>query len=162
MAVILESVASIHYILNVQFIVLDAIAVFIFSMEYVLRLYSCVEDPEFKGFGGRFEYARQPITVIDLLAIIPFFLETMLHQVFDLRFLRIFRLMRLLKVTRYTTSTGTLVKALRREWPVIAASTFIMILLVILTASLGFLFEHEAQPDKFENIPQAIYWAVVT
>lgn len=162
MAVILESVASIHYILNVQFIVLDAIAVFIFSMEYVLRLYSCVEDPEFKGFGGRFEYARQPITVIDLLAIIPFFLETMLHQVFDLRFLRIFRLMRLLKLTRYTTSTGTLVKALRREWPVIAASTFIMLLLVILTASLGFLFEHEAQPDKFENIPQSIYWAVVT
>jgi hypothetical protein len=70
--------------------------------------------------------------------------------------------MRLLKLTRYTTSTGTLVKALRREWPVIAASTFIMILLVVLTASLGFLFEHEAQPDKFENIPQAIYWAVVT
>jgi hypothetical protein len=55
-----------------------------------------------------------------------------------------------------------LVKALRREWPVIAASTFIMLLLVILTASLGFLFEHEAQPDKFENIPQSIYWAVVT
>ena len=162
MAVILESVASIHYILNVQFIVLDAIAVFIFSMEYILRLYSCVEDPDFKGLGGRFEYARQPIVIIDFLAIVPFFLETMLHQVFDLRFLRIFRLMRLLKLTRYTTSTGTLVKALRREWPVIAASTFIMLLLVVLTASLGFLFEHEAQPDKFENIPQSIYWAVVT
>lgn len=162
MAVILESVASIHYILNVQFIVLDAIAVFIFSMEYVFRLYSCPEDPKFKGFTGRFEFARQPIVVIDFLAIVPFFLESLLHQVFDLRFLRIFRLMRLLKLTRYTTSTGTLVKALRREWPVIAASTFIMILLVVLTASLGFLFEHEAQPDKFENIPQSIYWAVVT
>ena len=35
-------------------------------------------------------------------------------------------------------------------------------LLVILTASLGYLFEHEAQPDKFENIPQSIYWAVIT
>ena len=70
--------------------------------------------------------------------------------------------MRLLKLTRYTTSTGTLTKALQREWPVIAASTFIMLLLVVLTASLGFLFEHEAQPDKFENIPQAIYWAVIT
>jgi voltage-gated potassium channel Kch len=100
--------------------------------------------------------------IIDLLAIVPFFLESLLHQVFDLRFLRIFRLMRLLKLTRYTTSTGTLLKALKREWPVIGASTFIMILLVILTASLGYLFEHEAQPDKFENIPQSIYWAVVT
>jgi hypothetical protein len=37
-----------------------------------------------------------------------------------------------------------------------------MLLLVILTASLGYLFEHEAQPDKFENIPQSIYWAVIT
>ena len=51
---------------------------------------------------------------------------------------------------------------MEREWPVIAASTFIMLLLVVLTASLGYLFEHEAQPDKFENIPQSIYWAVVT
>jgi hypothetical protein len=42
------------------------------------------------------------------------------------------------------------------------AATFIMMLLVVLTASLGYLFEHEAQPDKFENIPQSIYWAVVT
>jgi len=94
--------------------------------------------------------------------VIPFFLEALLHHLFDLRFLRIFRLMRLLKLTRYTQATGTLYKAMEREWPVIAASTFIMLLLVVLTASLGYLFEHEAQPDKFENIPQSIYWAVVT
>jgi hypothetical protein len=43
-----------------------------------------------------------------------------------------------------------------------AASAFIMLLLVVMTASLGYLFEHEAQPDKFENIPQSIYWAVIT
>jgi voltage-gated potassium channel Kch len=162
-AVVLESVEAIHYVLNLQFIVLDAVAVFIFSMEYIFRLYSCVENPELQQrFAARFHYARRPIVVIDFLAIVPFFLESLLHQLFDLRFLRIFRLMRLLKLTRYTTSTGTLTKALQREWPVIAASTFIMLLLVVLTASLGFLFEHEAQPDKFENIPQAIYWAVIT
>ena len=162
-AVVLESVEAIHYVLNLQFIVLDAIAVFIFSMEYIFRLYSCVENPELQNrFAARFNYARRPIVIIDFLAIVPFFLESLLNQLIDLRFLRIFRLMRLLKLTRYTTSTGTLTKALQREWPVIAASTFIMLLLVILTASLGFLFEHEAQPDKFENIPQAIYWAVIT
>jgi len=37
-----------------------------------------------------------------------------------------------------------------------------MLLLIVLAASLGYLFEHEAQPDKFENIPTAIYWAVIT
>lgn len=163
MAVILESVDSIHYVLNVQFIIVDAVAVFIFSMEYIFRLYSVVEDPKFSnGFTGRIAYAKTPIVVIDFLAIVPFFLESMLGQLVDLRFLRIFRLMRLLKLTRYTSSTDTLVKALKREWPVIGASTFIMLLLVVLTASLGYLFEHAAQPDKFENIPQAIYWAVIT
>jgi voltage-gated potassium channel Kch len=162
-AVILESVQSLNSIFHVEFIVLDAIAVMIFSAEYMLRIYSCVEDPKFKGaLAGRFRYAKTPIAVIDFLAIIPFYLELLLHSIVDLRFLRVFRLMRLLKLTRYTQATGTLIKALKREWPIIAASTFIMLLLVVLTASLGYLFEHEAQPDKFENIPQSIYWAVVT
>ena len=78
------------------------------------------------------------------------------------RVLRVFRLMRMLKLTRYTSATKTLYKVVLREWQVILASVFVMLLLVILTASLGYLFEHEAQPDKFENIPQSIYWAVVT
>ncbi len=162
-AVILESVQSLESLFHVEFVILDALAVMIFSIEYILRLYSCVEDPKYSGaFKGRIQYAKSPIAIIDLLAILPFYLEALLHQILDLRFLRIFRLMRLLKLTRYTQATGTLIKALKREWPVIAASTFIMLLLVILTASLGYLFEHEAQPDKFENIPQSIYWAVVT
>jgi voltage-gated potassium channel len=161
--VILESVDSIDTIFEVEFVVLDVIAVAVFSTEYILRLYSCVESPEFAGrFLGRFRYAKKPIAVIDLLAILPYFLEVFLHHLLDLRFLRIFRLMRLLKLTRYTQATGTLLKALSREWPVIAASMFIMLLMVVLTASLGYLFEHQAQPDKFENIPQSIYWAVVT
>ena len=161
--VVIESVDSIHYVLGMQFVYVDVISVTIFTMEYLFRIYSCVEDPKYQGaIRGRIDAAKAPLAIIDLLAIVPFFLEGLLHQIFDLRFLRIFRLMRLLKLTRYTTSTGTLSKALEREWPVIAASTFIMLLLVVLTASLGFLFEHEAQPEKFENIPQAIYWAVIT
>jgi hypothetical protein len=76
--------------------------------------------------------------------------------------LRVFRLMRLLKLTRYTGATHTLGIVVKREWPVLTASAFVMLLLVLLTASLGYVFEHEAQPDKFENIPQSIYWAVVT
>jgi voltage-gated potassium channel Kch len=89
-------------------------------------------------------------------------LEVFLHHLFDLRFLRVFRLLRLLKLTRYTGATKTLTKVIAREWPVLAASAFVMMLLVVLTASLGYLFEHEAQPEKFENIPQSIYWAVIT
>ncbi len=162
-AVILESVDSIHFVLNLEFIILDAVAVAIFTTEYLLRIFSVVEQPGMKGaFAGRWRFARSGGALIDLLAILPFFLEVLLHHFVDLRFLRVFRMMRLLKLSRYTGATKTLVIVVKREWPVLMASAFIMLLLVVLTASLGYLFEHEAQPDKFENIPQSIYWAVIT
>ena len=162
-SVILESVHSISYLLHMELIVIDVIAVAIFTLEYCARLYCCVEDERYaSAVSGRLRQAKSPSMVIDLLAILPFFLEALIHHLVDLRFLRIFRLLRLLKLTRYTGATRTLAKVIVREWPVMAAAAFIMLLLVVLTASLGYLFEHEAQPDKFENIPQSIYWAVIT
>ena len=162
-AVVLESVASVHYVLNLEFIILDTIAVGVFSIEYLLRMYTVVESPNHKhAFFGRLKYAKTGNAIVDLLAVLPFFLEAFLHHLFDLRFLRVFRLLRLLKLTKYTGSTQTLVTVIVREWPVMSASVFIMMLLVVLTASLGYLFEHEAQPDKFEHIPASIYWAVIT
>jgi voltage-gated potassium channel Kch len=135
----------------------------VFTIEYCLRLYCCVEEPGYKkAVSGRLKLAKSPSAIIDLLAIAPFFLEVFLHHLFDLRFMRVFRLLRLLKLTRYTGATTSLSKVIVREWPVMAASAFIMLLLVVMTASLGYLFEHEAQPEKFENIPQSIYWAVIT
>ncbi len=163
LAVVMESVQSVSYMLNMEFVILDAVAVGIFTLEYCMRMYSCVEEPGFKhAISGRFKQARSASTMIDFLAILPFFLEVFLHHLLDLRFLRVFRLSRLLKLTRGNDATKILVKVLTREWPVISAAAFIMLLLVVLTASLGYLFEHEAQPDKFENIPTSIYWAVIT
>ena len=82
LAVILESVQVIHYTLNLHFIVLDAVAVGIFTLEYCFRLYACVEEPRFrKPFSGRFRHATTFGALIDLLAIVPFFLETMLQLI---------------------------------------------------------------------------------
>ena len=163
LSVILESVHIVNYYLHAEFVILDIMAVAVFSTEYLMRIYSCPEDPRFKAwFSGRLKNAAKPTSIIDLLAILPFYLESFLHHLFDLRFLRVFRLMRLLKLARYSGATQSLFIVIKREWPVMKASAFIMILLVMLAACLGYLFEHEAQPDKFENIPQSIYWAVIT
>jgi len=162
-AVVLESVASVHYVLNLQFVILDTVAVAIFTVEYLLRIYTVVESPDHKhAVFGRLKYAKSGAAIVDFLAVLPLLLEALLHHLFDLRFLRVFRLLRLLKLTKYTGSTQTLFTVIAREWPVISAAAFIMMLLVVLTASLGYLFEHEAQPDKFESIATSIYWAVVT
>ena len=162
-SVVLETVVSVHEVLALEFLVIDTLAFSIFTLEYLARLYAAPENPAYKKrWWPRWSHMRSGQAVIDLLAILPFLLEHFLPYPLDLRFLRVFRLMRLLKLTRYTSATVTLYKVVMREWQVIFASVFVMLLMVILTASMGYLFEHEAQPDKFENIPQSIYWAVVT
>jgi voltage-gated potassium channel len=161
--VVLESISSLAYYFSTVFSVIDTIAVGIFSTEYLIRLYSCVENPKYQHwFKGRLEAIKEGPNIVDLLSILPFFLETLLGHLFDLRFLRVFRLTRLLKLMRYSDATKALVVSAKKEWPVMKASLFIMMLLVLLAACFGYIFEHEAQPDKFENIPQSIYWAVIT
>ena len=162
-AVVIETVASVNYLLSIEFVILDTIAVAIFTIEFMLRIYSAVEEPGHRNpLTGRIKEFTKPSTFIDFLAILPFFLEVLSRDHLDLRFLRIFRLARLLKLTRGSDATATLFKVIKREWPVMSAAAFIMILLIVLTASLGYLVEHAAQPEKFENIPTAIYWAVIT
>ena len=115
-AVVLESVQSVHYLLNLEFIVLDSIAVGVFTIEYCLRMYCCVENPAMRNaLWGRVKYAKSTSSIIDLLAVLPFFIEAFLHHLVDLRFLRIFRLLRLLKLTRYTGATSTLSTVVSRE-----------------------------------------------
>ena len=161
--VIFESVESIRALFAVEFHVIDVMAFTIFTIEYIARVYTAPENPDYKHLHmPHWAHIRSGSAMIDLLAILPFVLEALVSQHIDLRFLRVFRLIRMLKLTRYTSALETLYKVVQREWQVIFASVFVMMLLVVLTASLGFLLEHEAQPDKFENIPQSIYWAIIT
>ena len=163
LCVVLESVQSVHAVLSVQFAWVDRLAFTVFTLEYVARCYSASENPRLQSF--RFKRLRHVLTfqaLVDLLTILPFFLEHLLPYPLDLRFLRIFRLSRMLKLTRYTSATDTLFEVLKREWPVIFSSIFVLLLLIVMTASLGYLLEHDAQPDIFTNIPEAIYWAMTT
>jgi hypothetical protein len=71
-------------------------------------------------------------------------------------------MVRLLKLGRYSTASDTMFAVIRKELPVLMAAMFMIALLVFMMAAFGFLLERDAQPDKFENIPQSIYWAVIT
>ena len=163
LSIIFETIPEVQALFGPEFKLLEVITVSIFSIEYLGRVYSCCELPQYEHpIQGRLRYMTTVSALIDLLAISPFFLDMVLDKNFDLRFLRVFRLSRLLKLTRYTGTLNTLFKAVQREHRVLLASAFMMMLLVILTASLGFELEHDAQPDKFESIPASMYWAVIT
>lgn len=162
-SIILETVPWIHDPFRWEFYSIEIVTVIIFSLEYIGRVYSCCELEKYqRPVVGRLKYMFTIGALIDLVAVLPFFIGLIFHEAFDLRFLRVFRLSRLLKLTRYTGTLNTMYKAIYRERRVLFAAAFMMILLVILTASLGFEFEHAAQPDKFDTIPDAMYWAVIT
>jgi voltage-gated potassium channel len=162
LSIVLESVDSIRTNFEIHFFILDTIAFCLFTVEYALRMYASAENDSANPMGARWKFGTSFSGLIDLVSILPFILEILFSQLIDLRFLRIVRLVRLLKLSRYNKSTSTLFLVIRRELPVLAASSFIMMMLVFITAAMGYLLERGAQPDKFEDIPTSMYWAVVT
>lgn len=163
LSIVLESVESIRQHFAPHFFWLDVVSFCVFATEYTLRLYAIPEEhPSVNVFLARWRFSKSFSGLLDLVAILPFMLELAFGNAVDLRFLRIIRMMRLLKLGRYSTASDTMFTVIRKETPVLMAAMFMIALLVFMMAAFGFLLERDAQPDKFENIPQSIYWAVIT
>lgn len=160
-AVVLETVDSIQTEYGTLFWVIEVISVAVFSVEYVLRVWASVEDDRFKyQKRPRLSYMLSPMALVDLLAIAPFFLGFFVTM--DLRFLRVLRLLRILKLTRYSSAMSMLLDVFREEANAFFAAFFILSVLLVLASSGAYLAEHEAQPEKFGSIPEAMWWAMVT
>jgi voltage-gated potassium channel len=101
-----------------------------------------------------------PLALVDLIAILPFYLAFLVPV--DLRFMRVFRLVLIFKLTRYQASMNLLLRVLRNEAGPIAAAVFVLAMLLVVAASFAWLAEHEAQPEVFAGMLDAMWWAVVT
>jgi voltage-gated potassium channel len=163
-AIILESVAALQARWGAAFEWLETVSVMIFTVEYLLRVWSIVDNrwqPQYQApLRGRLRFMRSPMALIDLLAILPYWLSMFFAM--DLRFLRVLRLLRVLKLTRYSAATNLLFEVLRKEARVIAAAMFTLFLVLVLMASATYVVEHPVQPEAFASIPQAMWWAIVT
>jgi len=166
LAVVLESVPSIEARYSEILTLFEACTVAAFSVEYVLRLWSSVERcPQTlrRPFLTRFRYAISFHAVIDLLAILPFYL--LLFGVFagvDMRFLRAVRLLRVLKLTRYSPALNMLFATFRENGKALTAAFLILVTIMLLAASGMYYFERESQPTDFGSIPAAMWWAFAT
>jgi voltage-gated potassium channel Kch len=159
--VFLETVPQIAQPLHVEFFWIDLISIVIFSGEYLLRLYAAPEQAKNQtSTMARLTHTMKPNTIIDLIAILPFYLQFIIAL--DLRFIRILRVLRVTKLTRYNTAMKTFALVFEREKRAFAAALFITFLLIILSAAIVYEVEHPAQPEKFDNMFRAIYWATVT
>jgi voltage-gated potassium channel len=143
LAVMLETVEPLYVRFADLFDWFETVSVAIFTVEYVARLWTVVEDERYaRPVVGRLRYAVTFFMVIDLLAILPFYLAA-LGFGFDLRFLRalrLLRLFRLFKMGRYFTAANTFMRVLkdRKEKLVIAFSANLILLIVASSAMMGY------------------------
>lgn len=164
-AVMLETVDPIFERFSETFRWLEIASVAIFTIEYVARVWSAVEATEYSApVRGRLRFAMKFLVLVDLLAILPFYLAA-LGIGLDLRFLRALRLVRLfrmLKLARYSDAMEKFVEVLkeRREKLVIAFSANLVLLMV--SSSAMYLVEHPTQPEAFPSIPETMWWGVIT
>ena len=167
-AVILESIPTIETAYAEIFYWLEVVTVAIFSIEYLLRLWSSVEETENDGsilarLRIRVRYVFSLSAMIDLLAILPFYLVLFSPSGgLDMRFLRCVRLLRVLKLTRYSNAFDMLATTFRDNIRSLAAAFFVLFIVLLLAATGMYYFERHAQPIAFRSIPDAMWWAVST
>lgn len=163
LAIILESIDSFEQKYHQQFVIFETFSVIVFSIEYLLRIWSSVEFIGYENssaFKARLRYMFTPLALIDLIAILPFYL--MIIFPIDLRFLRVVRLLRVFKLTRYSGAMNLVLSVFKEEANAFLASFFVLMILLVLASSGIYVLEHKIQPDKFGSIPDAMWWAMAT
>jgi voltage-gated potassium channel len=163
-AVMLETVRIWRGRFAAEYIAFESFSVAVFSVEYLLRLWTCTSAARYRGtIRGRIRFMLSPLALVDLVAIIPAYLPG--DIVWDLRYVRIFRLFRLLRVlkmARYSRTLKTFANvASAKRWD-LGIIAFLLAVMLMVSSITMYFAEHEAQPDTFSSVPAAMWWAVVT
>jgi voltage-gated potassium channel len=147
----------------------EVFSVCVFTVEYLLRIWSCVDLDKFHGKGAikaRLKWMFSPLGLIDLLAILPFyiflFLPANIHSALALRLFRAMRLLRIFKLARYSAALDILGSVVRREASPLLMIASLSLVLLILSAWGMYLIEGPIQPEHFSSVPEALWWAVIT
>ena len=164
-ALIVGTVEEINQLSPQAFQIFEIVSVAVFTVEYLLRVWSCTADPKYSHpVWGRLRFIVSPMALIDLLATLPFYVGLFpnLYRL-DLRFLRAVRLLaRLARLGRHSSGIRTLSRVVYAKRGELLTVLLVLSVLLLIASSLMFFAENGAQPDKFSNIPQAMWWSVIT
>jgi voltage-gated potassium channel len=163
LAMVLETIERVHALAPEWFWWFEVISVGIFTVEYLLRVWSCTASARFaRPVRGRARFMMTPLAVIDLLVILPFWLPMLGVDLRVVRSIRLFRVFRLLKLGRYSTALQTFGRVLTSKREDLLATILLMGLLLLLGASFMYYVEHEVQPEQFPSIPETMWWGIAT
>ncbi len=164
LSIILESFDSLNTKYHTIFHIFEIISVTVFTVEYLLRVWTAdLLYPESKH--PRLKFCFSFMAIIDLLAILPFFLPFIS---IDLRFLRmmrlfrLFRLLRVLKLGRYFDAFQIILKVLRTSGPQLVMSVAICFFVMLFSAIIMYTVENPEQPEAFPNVISSLWWAICT
>ena len=162
-AVCLESIKDIGNKYEKSFYYFEMFSVFIFGIEYLLRVWSAParEDlGEGSSFIKRLKYIFSFTGLIDFIAIIPSIITY--FGGLDLRWLRVLRLLRLLKISNYSSAIEDFFSAIMADWRSFSAALYLVLVALFLSSALMYIAENESQPDKFSSIPETMWWSLIT
>ena len=163
LAVALESMPQYQTRYAALFALVEYFSLVVFTVEYGLRLWCAVEHGPHQHLAARrarMKYALGTAGIIDLIAVLPFWLTVFLPG--DLRFVLVFRMVRFFKIARYSPAMRSLLDVLYTERRALFGCLVIAIGSSVVAASLMHLAEGKVQPDKLGTIPDALWWAIVT
>jgi voltage-gated potassium channel len=162
--VILETKYELFIEYQPYFFAIDLFCVIVFSIEYALRVWVCVRDPRYSSpVKGRIRYVLSPLALFDLIAISPFYLPLFIPVEFRLlRLLRLLRIFRVLRLGSYSHAFETFADVLKSKKEEMIIAFVMVVIILVLSSSALYVAEHEAQPEKFSCIMDAMWWAVVT
>ncbi|KAG1691907.1 hypothetical protein DVH05_026068 [Phytophthora capsici] len=146
------------------------VSTIIFSIEYALRLWSCVEDDRYSNgaIGGRLKWMTRPLSLIDLLALVPFYLELSMefdahqHGGLTLRSLRLLRIVSFLRLERMYNAMKNLRVIFARKKEELLVVSYLTAVVILTSSLMIFFLEHLAQPSVFANFGVCIWWSIET
>ncbi len=163
LAVVFGTLPSIQSSFGRELEIFEVFSVVIFTLEYLARLISCSADPRYGDFpGGLFRFVRSPMSLIDILAVAPFYLPLAGFDLRALRALRLLRMLWILKLGHYYSSILLIRNVLRSRKDELMMSSVLMGTLLVISSSIMYYCENEAQPELFSSIPATMWWGVTT
>ena len=137
---------------------LDVICVGVFSVEFSLRLIVC---PSLTSF------VKNPMNIIDLLSILPFYLTILLQSVVGSNLeafvvLRVLRIFRVFKLTRHSKRLQRFGAAMVSCVTDLMSLMFVLIIAVVVFSSMMYFIERKAVDGKFTSIPDSMWYTIVT
>lgn len=130
----------------------------IFTIEYVLRVVTAGYIRKYKGFSGRVSYIFSFWTLIDLIAILPFFISGV-NETFLLRLFRLIRLFSVIRIGRYSTALKNVLDAISDRKHELLFAVAISTTVLVISSTFMYLLEAELQPEAFGSIIRSIWWA---